>query len=266
MPAIWIRGLTSFTKRILVIRGAGTLLSAVGTVLMGLGQVAALPLSQPLDLREAADGPMRLVEETRAIEGQQSTERLPAGFHDTLQAVDELAAALSTANQKLEALAGAARQLYRRLEATRQQRDHLSATLADVQGKLSVRERREKELAGRVVALDQKVEQSEAEIARLRLELEASEQRRQQLEGVGKEVAQLKDELLSLDHLLETANAALGQAQDERDAARAETEALRAEITALLNAALASLQRKDQPLDTSSGVRPAVRENIVKAP
>jgi chromosome segregation ATPase len=266
MPAIWIRGLTSFTKRILVIRGAGTLLSAVGTVLMGLGQVAALPLSQPLDLREAADGPMRLVEETRAIEGQQSTERLPAGFHDTLQAVDELAAALSTANQKLEALAGAARQLYRRLEATRQQRDHLSATLADVQGKLSVRERREKELAGRVVALDQKVEQSEAEIAGLRLELEASEQRRQQLEGVGKEVAQLKDELLSLDHLLETANAALGQAQDERDAARAETEALRAEITALLNAALASLQRKDQPLDTSLGVRPAVRENIVKAP
>jgi hypothetical protein len=97
------------TKRILVIHATRTLLIAVGTVLMGLGQVAALPLSRPLDLREAADGPMRLVEETRASEGQQNTERLPAGFDDTLQAADELAAALSIAHQKFEALAGAAR-------------------------------------------------------------------------------------------------------------------------------------------------------------
>jgi hypothetical protein len=266
MPAVWTPSLTSLTKGILVIRGTRTLLIAAGTVLMGLGQVAALPPSRPLDLREAADGPMHLVEESRAIEGQQNTERLPAGLHDTLQAVDELAAALSTANHKLEALAGAARVLHRRLEATRQQRNHLSATLADVQGKLRVRERRENELAGRVVALDTKVERSEAEIAGLRLELEASDQRRRQLEGVGKEVAQLKDELLSLRHPLEAANVALGLAQHERDAARAETEALRAEVTALLSNALSSLKRKDQPFDTSLGAGLAVREHIVNAP
>jgi chromosome segregation ATPase len=266
MPAVWTPSLTSLTKGILVIRGTGTLLIAAGAVLMGLGQVAALPPSRPLDLREAANGPMHLVEESRAIEGQQNTERLPAGLHDTLQAVDELAAALSTANHKFEALAGAARVLHRRLEATRQQRDHLSATLVDVQRKLRVRERRENELAGRVVALGKEARQSEAQIARLNLELEASEQRRQQLEGVGEEVAQLKDELLSLRQLLERADVALAQAQHERDAARAETEVLRAEITALLTTALASLQQKDQPFESPPNTRLAPGGNIVEAP
>jgi chromosome segregation ATPase len=251
----------SLTKRILVVRGTWPPLIAVGTVLLGLGQAAAQPPSQPLDRREAPDG---------AIDRQHNTERLPAQFHDTLQAADELATALSTANEKFAALAGATRtaasELYWRLEATRQQRDHLSATLVDVQSKLQVRESRDQELAGRVGALDKEVKHAQAEIAGLSLELEASEQRRQQLEGVGKELAQLKDELLSLRDLLETANVALAQAEDERDAARTETDALRAEVAALLNTALASLQQKDQPFDPPPGAGLAARENVVKAP
>jgi chromosome segregation ATPase len=260
----------SLTKRILVVRGTCASLIAVGTVLLGLGQVAALPRSQPLDLREAADGLMRLIEETRAIGGQQNTELSRGAFSDTLRAADELAAALAAANEKFEAFAGmtktAASELYRRLEATRRQRDRLSATLIDVQGKLRVRESRDQELAGRVVALDKEVEQAEAEIAELSLELEASEQRRQQLEGIGEEVAQLKDELLSLRHLLERANVALAQAQHERDAARAETRTLRAEVTALLTTALASLQQTDQSFDRPPDARLAPREKVVETP
>jgi chromosome segregation ATPase len=269
MPAIWMPSLTSVSKRFLVIRGTRTLFIAVTTVLMGLGQAAAQPASERLDLREAP-GPMRPVEETRAIEAQQNTERLPAGFHDTLQAADELAAALSTANERFAALVGrtktAATDLYWQLQATRRQRDELSAALVDVQARLRVRQSHEKELAGRVVALGEEVRQSEAEIAGLSLALEASEQQRRRLEQVGQEVAQMKDELLGLRHLLMTANAALARVQAERDAARAETEALRAEATALLNAALASLQRRDQAFDTSPGAGPAVREHILKAP
>jgi chromosome segregation ATPase len=260
----------SLSKRILVVRGTWPALIAVGTVLLGLGQAAAQPASKPLDRRDAPDGAMRLVEETHAIDRQRNTERLPAQFHDTLQAANELATALSTANEKFAALAGAtktaATELYWRLEATRRQRDHLSATLIDVQGKLRAREAREKELAGRVVALDTEVKQAEAEIAGLSLELEASEQRRQQLEDVGKELAQLRDDLLSLRHLLERANVALAQAQHERDAARTKTDALRAEVAALLNTALASLQQKDQPFEPPPGAGLAVRENVVKAP
>jgi chromosome segregation ATPase len=213
---------------------------------------------------------MRLSEETGAIDAPHNTERWPAQFHDALQAADELAAALSTANEKFAALAGAtktaASELYWRLEATRQQRDQLSATLVDVRSKLQVRESRDQELAGRVVALNTEVKQAEAEIAGLNLELEASEQRRQQLEGVGKELAQLKDELLSLRHLLERANMALAQAQHERDAARAETEALRAEVTALLTTALASLQQKEQSLDRPPNARLAPRGKVLEAP
>jgi chromosome segregation ATPase len=237
-------------------------LIAVGTILLGLGQAAAQSPGQPLDLREAPGGP--------AMAGQQNAEQLPAGLHDTLHAADELAAALSIAHEKFEALAGAtktaATELYWRLEATRRQRDHLSAALVDAQGKLRVREVRQKELAERVVALGEEARQSEADLAGLRLELEASEQRRQQLEAVGKEVTQLKDKLLSLDHLLETANAALGQAQDERDAARAETQALRAEVAALLNTALASLQQQGKRLEGAPNTGLAPRGNLVNAP
>jgi chromosome segregation ATPase len=259
----------SLTKRILVAREAWPLLVAVGTVLVGLCQVAAQPPSQRLVQREARDGAMRLTEETWTIDAQHNTERLPAQFHETLQAADELAAALSTANEKFAALTGAtktaASELYWRLEATRKQRDHLSATLIDVQTKLRVRESRDQELAGRVVALDKEVKQAEDKIAGLSLELEVSEQRRQQLEGVGKEVVQLKDELLSLRHLLGRANVALAQAQHERDAARVETEALRAEVTALLTTALASLQQKDQP-DRPPNARLAPRDKVMEAP
>jgi hypothetical protein len=177
----------SLTKRILIIRKTWPAFVAVGTVLVGIGQVAAQPPSQPPDGREAPNGAMRLIEEAGATDAQHNTERWPAQFHDALRAADELAAALSTANEKFAALAGAtktaASQLYRRWEAIRQQRDQLSATLVDVQSKLQVRERRGQELVGRVVALDKEVEQAEAEIAGLSLELEASEQRRQQLEG-----------------------------------------------------------------------------------
>ena len=260
----------SLIKQILVVRGTWPALIAVGAVLLGLGQAAAQPLNQPLDRREAPDGAMRLIEETRAIDGQHNTELWPAQFHDTVETADELAAALSTANEKFAALAEAtktaATELYWRLEATRRQRDRLSATLIDVRGKLRVREAREEELAGRVVALDKEVKQAEAEIAGLSLEREASEQRRQQLEGVGKEVAQLKDELLSLRDLLERANVALAQAQDERDAARTESDALRAEVTALLTTALASLQQKDRPFDRPPNARLAPRGNVVEAP
>jgi chromosome segregation ATPase len=259
----------SSTKRILVVRRARPSVIAVATVLLGLGQAAAQPASERLDLREAPDS-MRLIEETEAIDGQQSAERLPAGFRDTLQAADELAAALSTANEKFEELVGrtktAATDLYWRLEATRRQRDDLSAALVDVQAKLRVRQSHEKELAGRVVALGEEVRQSEAEIAGLSLALEASEQRRRQLEQVGEEVAQMKDELLGLRHLLKTANAALARAQAERDAAHAETEALRAEVATLLNTALASLQQKDRPIDKPATAGRAPGGNPVEAP
>ena len=259
----------SSTKRSLAVRATWLPLIAVGTVLLGLCQAAAQP-GPPVERPEAADDPMRPSEETRANDGQQSSASMPAGLDDTLRAADELAAALSTANEKFEALAGvtknAATELYRRLEATRRQRDDLSAALVDVQGKLHLHEAREKELAAHVVALGEKARQSEADIAGLRLELEASEQRRRQLEAVGSELAQLKDEILGLGHLLERANVALGQAQQERDAARAETEALRAEVAALLNTALASLNQTDRPVGASPSAGLAPRGNFVRAP
>jgi chromosome segregation ATPase len=260
----------SLTKWILVVREAWPPLVAVGTVLAGLGQVAAQPPSQALDEREARDGAMRLIEETEAVDAQHNTERWAAQFHHVLEAADELAATLSTANERFAALAGAtktaASELYWRLEATRRQRDQLSATLVDVRSKLQVRESRNQELAGRVVALDKEVKQAEAEIAGLSLELEASRQRRQQLEGVGKEVAQLKDELISLRDLLERATAALAQVQRERDAARAETRTLRAEVTALLTTALASFQQKDLSFDRPPNARLAPRGKVLEAP
>jgi chromosome segregation ATPase len=259
----------SLTKRSLIVRGTCSPLIAVGTILLGLGQPAGQPPSQLSDPREASHSPMRPIEATQATDGQPNAEQLPR-FNETLQAADELAAALSIAHEKFEALAGATKtavtELYWRLGATRRQRDELSAALVDMQGKLRAREVREKELAGHVVALGEEARQLEADLAGLRLGLEASEQRRQQLEAVGNEVAQLKGELLSLDHPLETANAALGQAQEERDAARAETQALRAEIAALLNTALASLQQKvgDSKGAPSTGLTP--RGNFVDAP
>jgi chromosome segregation ATPase len=205
-----------------------------------------------------------------AVDAPHHTEPWAAQFHHALEATDDLAAALSMANERFAALAGAtktaASELYWRLEATRRQRDQLSATLVDMQSKLQVRESRNQELAGRVVALDKEVKQAEAEIAGLSLELEASEQRRQQLEGVGREVAQLKDELLSLRHLLERANVALAQTQHERDAARAETRTLRAEVTALLTTALASLQQKDQSFDRPPNARLDPRRKVMEAP
>lgn len=260
----------SLIKRILFGGGTCPALIAVGTALLGLGQAAAIPLSPPIDVREAGNGPIRLIEDTRAVDGQQNAEQLPPRFRDALQAAEELGAALSTAKEKFEALTGAtqtaAAELHWRLEATRRQRDRLSATLVDVQAKLRVRESREKRLAERVAALGEGARQSEAEIAALKLELEASEQRRQQLEQVGTEVAQLKDELLGIRRLLKAANVALAQVEKERDAARAETEALRAEIAALLNTALASLQPKDQPAGSASDDQGAPSESFMKAP
>jgi chromosome segregation ATPase len=260
----------SSTKRILVVCAAWPPLMALGTVLLSVGQVAAQAPSQALDVHEARDGPMRLSEESRAIDGQQNLERLPPGFHAPLHAADELAAALARANEMFEALTGAtktaATELYWRLEATRQQRDRLAAALVDVQGKLRVREGREKELAERVAALGEEATQSEADTARLRLELEASEQRRQQLEGLGEELVQLKDELLGLRRLLKAANVALAQTKEERDAARRETAALRAEVSALLNTALASLHQEDRPPDSPPNAGLAPSGNLVKAP
>jgi hypothetical protein len=100
-------------------------------------------------------------------------------------------------------------------------------TLLDEQRKLQVRESRDQETGGERRGAGQEVKQAEADIAGLSPGLESSEQPRQQLEGVGKEGAQLKDELLSFHHLLERVNVALAQAQHKSDAARAETEAHR---------------------------------------
>ena len=231
-----------------------------------------------------------------------------SSFEELNSAATDLNDALAGARAKLNELQAAteltamAADLRDQLEASRQENNRLAASLAEAQSERSALLAKQQEAEDRISRLTSGADDSVVEITNLRQQLDASreeidvanaaranaeaqvEAMEEELQLADGEVARLQNQIAELEEALsntrgklQTANAAAGNAQQERDSANNELNRIRTQIAAMLRSTLLGVELaadEEAPLpddvadlnyDVVEGEYEAVRASNIRA-